>query len=95
MRLSHVENRIAQQLSLMDIISNVYNNLTQLSLSNITTTIIQTRISALNENWDKISILHEALLVAVASLSADDNTQIQTYPYFHNNLFVETHKRYL
>lgn len=95
MRLSHVENRIMQQLSLMDIITNAYSNLIQFESTHMSTAFIQTRISSLKDTWNEFSNCHEVILIAVSSLDADDQAQVHSYPYFCNNLFLETHERYI
>lgn len=95
MRLTHIECRIAQQLSLSEIISNYYDNLIRSGLSNITPVRIHTRIAALKEDWEKFNIIHEAIGIAVTALDEDDKSKILTHDYFINNTFALTHELYI
>lgn len=95
MRLTHIENRIEQQLTFMKIIANAFNNLIKVGHSQITPQRIRTRISDLRDYWEKFTIFHEAIIIAVSVLNSSDKINIQSRPYFVNNLFSETHECYL
>jgi len=50
MRLSHVENQVEQQLSLIQLMAHSYDNLIKNGTENVTSQRIQTCFSALKEN---------------------------------------------
>ena len=68
MRLDHVKSRMKQQLTIMDLIANAVDNLTKVGLSNITSYRIHGRLNSLKENWEKFSVAHEAILLAMTKL---------------------------
>jgi len=95
MRLSYVENQGKQQLSLIQLIAHSYDNLVKTGKENVISQRIQTRLSALKENWETFFVKHEAITLAVRQLNEEDNRIIMGHPYFTENLFVLTHDSYL
>ncbi|XP_071576701.1 uncharacterized protein [Temnothorax nylanderi] len=95
MRLSHVENHLEQQLTLMGIIAKTADNLINIGRSNITTTMVHTRITDLKENWNQFSIRHQAIGLAIRGLSAKERSRVINHAYFSEGLFSQTHQCYL
>jgi len=95
MRVNHIESRLEQQLTLKTLILNSVDNLTKVGYSNITPHRVHARLSALKENWEKFSLIHDAINLAVTKLSNDEKVQMQSHAYFSNNLFAATHESYL
>lgn len=95
MRLSHVEARIEQQLELMNIISTAYVNLLRVDSPALTSHGITATLNVLKEEWQKFSIVHEALGIAIRELTTEDRLKITSHPYFRDNLYTVTHENYL
>lgn len=94
MRLSHVKNRIEQQLALKEFIDNAVDNLVKVGYRNLTPNRVNTRMTALKENWEKFSIVNEAIALAITKLSPDEKLLLQ-HSYFVDNLFSKTYENYL
>lgn len=62
--------------------------------SNLTHARITSRINALTETWEKFSIVHDALLIAIGSLNAYESSLAKANPYFANDIFVDTRDAY-
>ncbi|XP_029158933.1 uncharacterized protein LOC114931136 [Nylanderia fulva] len=95
MRISHVENRIEQQISLSALIFQAIESFNKIPTNDITSRLIKARVTALNENWEKFSIFHEAIIVAVRQLSTEDKELIRDHTYFEDDFYARTYKRYL
>ncbi|XP_024889769.1 uncharacterized protein LOC112466111 [Temnothorax curvispinosus] len=95
MRLSHVENYLELQFTMMGMIEKTSDNLISVGRSNITLTMVQTRLTDLKENWDQFSMRHQAIGLAVRSLNAEDRLLIMNHAYFSEGLFPKTHQIYL
>ncbi|XP_071582286.1 uncharacterized protein, partial [Temnothorax nylanderi] len=95
MRLSHIDNHLEQQLTLMGIIAKTVDSLLVIGRTNITTTMVHTRLADLKENWNQFSIRHQAIGLAIRGLSAEDKLRIMSHTYFSEGLFSQTHQCYL
>ncbi|XP_036140647.1 uncharacterized protein LOC118644911 [Monomorium pharaonis] len=95
MRLSHIENRLEQQLTLRDLIVNSVDNLTKVGLTKITPNRVNARLLALKEHWEKFSLVNDAIGLAMTKISSHDKLSLQQHPYFENNVFLVTHECYL
>lgn len=95
MRLSHIESRIEQQFTIMDLISKAMDNLTRVGLSNITQHRVHARLTSLKENWERFSLVHGAIVLATNELDLEEKLQLQSHSYFSENLFSMTHECYL
>lgn len=95
MRLSHIEARIEQQLELRNIISNAYVNLLKVDSPPPSSQGITATLNILNEEWQKFSIIHDALSLALRDLTTEDRLKITSHPYFQDNLYTITHENYL
>lgn len=79
----------------MDLIANTFDNLTKVGLSNITSHRINARLTSLKENWEKFSLVHEAIGLAMTELNSEERLQLKEYSYFSENLYSMTHECYL
>lgn len=95
MRVSHIENRIEQQLALKGLIEHAVDNVLKVGYSNVTSQRVQARLTSLKDNWEKFSLNHDAIGMAMTKLSPDDKSTIQQHSYFLENLFATTHESYL
>ncbi|XP_071581815.1 uncharacterized protein [Temnothorax nylanderi] len=95
MRLSHIENHLEQQLTLMGIISKTFDNLLTIGRSNIMPHMVHTRLENLRENWDQFSVKHQAIGLAVRGLSSEERLRVINHAYFLEGLFAQTHQSYL
>ncbi|XP_029163322.1 uncharacterized protein LOC114934776 [Nylanderia fulva] len=95
MRISHVEARIEQQISLSALIFQAIESFNKIPTTDITSRLIKARVTALNENWEKFSIVHEAVIVAVNQLSTEDNELIRNHTYFEEDCYARTYEQYL
>jgi len=95
MRVTHIISRIEQQLVLRELIIHAVENLTKVGYVNVTNQRINARLVALKENWEKFSIINDAITLAVSKLSHEDTSLIQSNIYFSENLFINTHESYL
>lgn len=86
-RLRHVQNRIEQQFNIMDLIANAVDNLTKVGLSNVTPQRVQARLDSLKENWEKFSIAHEAISLAMSELNSDEQLHLKEHLYFSENFY--------
>lgn len=95
MRLSHIENRLEQQLTIMDLIVNSVDNLTKVGYARITSQRVNARLSDLKDNWEKFSLIHDVINLSISKLNAEEKVHIQKHLYFTNNLYSSTHDLYL
>jgi len=95
MRKSHVEARLEQQVALSRSIANSYDELVKSGLPNITATRIQLRSASLKEEWERFSLINDAIRIAIRELSYEDQLQVQQHPYLQEDLFSSTKDSYL
>lgn len=95
MRPSHIENRLEQQLTLKDFILNSVDNLIKIGMANVTSHRVLARLSALKETWEKFSIIHEAISLAMTKVTQEEKLQLQRHTYFSENLYSSTYEFYL
>lgn len=95
MRISHIENRLEQQLTLRNFIVNSVDNLKKNGFSSVTPQRVNARLSALRENWENFSLVHNTIGLALTKLNQEDKAQIQNHIYFSENLFSSTYDAYL
>jgi len=95
MRLNHIENRLQQQLTIKDLIVNSVDYLTKIGYSNVTTQRVHARLSALKESWEKFSLVHEAISLAMTKITVEEKLQLQQHPYFSEHLYSTTYELYL
>lgn len=95
MRLSHIENRIEQQLVLKELIDNAVDNLIKYGYRTLIPNRIRTRITALKESWEKFSLIHDAIGIAITKLNSDEKLLLQRHSYLRDNLFSKTYESYL
>jgi len=95
MRRSHVEARLEQQITLSKVIASSYDELIKSGFSNITSTRIQSRIASLKEDWDKFSLINDAVGIAMKKLSVEDRTLVQQHSFLQENTFATTKEAYL
>lgn len=90
-----MEYRVKQQQTFKEFIGGALYNLMKLGTGNVTHHRVNTRLAALNENWRKFSVNHEAILLANTKLSAEERSQIRHLSYFRQNHFSEVQENYL
>lgn len=95
MRLDHVQHHVEQQLRLGDRISNSFNNLITHGLNDITSQKVQECLTLLKDNWERFSIVHKAITLAVAELTDEDQVVIRNHSYFLDDFYVLTREHYL
>ncbi|XP_018360741.1 PREDICTED: uncharacterized protein LOC108759682 [Trachymyrmex cornetzi] len=95
MRLSHVEARIEQQLALAELIAGAYDCLISVGLNNVNFQRIRTRLAAMREDWERFSIVHEAIMNAIKEMLPEDRLVARSQLYFTNNMFASTRELYL
>ncbi|KYQ48536.1 hypothetical protein ALC60_12422 [Trachymyrmex zeteki] len=83
MRLTHVEARLEQQVTLNNMIANSYDSLTKVGMHNLNSQRIKARLSALKNDWENFSIVHEALSIAINELNPEDKLLVQDLPKFN------------
>jgi len=95
MRRSHVEARLEQQIALSKIIASSYDELTKPGFLNMTSTRIQSRIASLKEDWEKFSLVNDAICIAIRELSDEDQIRVQQHPFLRENTFTCTKEAFL
>ncbi|XP_018316899.1 uncharacterized protein, partial [Mycetomoellerius zeteki] len=95
MRPSHIEARLEQQLSLKDLISNSVENLVKIGQSNVRPQRARARLSALQEAWEKFSIIHEAIFLAMTKITPGEKVLLQQHSYFLEDSYSTTYECYL
>ena len=90
-QLQHLQ--LEQQDELFEVISN---SVSKLKISTtITNQRVQSRISALTENWSNFKQNHITLGSIKASLKTEAKTECEEEPYFKKKLFSECEENYL
>nr|XP_012232430.1 PREDICTED: uncharacterized protein LOC105678032 [Linepithema humile] len=95
MRLSHVEARLEQLVETSVLISTAFDNFAKnnsTSNTNIRSTI---RLEALKSEWQRFSIINEAVSIAIGQLKKDERLKIKKHTYFTTNLYARTYENYL
>jgi len=95
MRLKYIENRLQQQLTLKELIANSFDNFIKIGYTNVTSARVHARLSALEESWEKFSVIHEAINLVITKLNTEEQFQLQQHSYFSENLFSITYELYL
>lgn len=91
-KLSHVESRVEQQLKIMNLVANSYDNLIKVGLLNINSQRIHTRITSLKESWEKFDLNHDAITLAIIELTPSDKRLLHSHSYFVDNLYSMTYE---
>lgn len=95
MRINHVKTKIEQLLELSKNITNSYNNLIKVGLTNVTNQRIHTRLSYLQEIWSQFSIIHTAITVSITELSSEEQVEIRNHVYFTEDIHDITRENFL
>jgi len=95
MRISHIQGRLEQQHSLSTLIVRSLESFTQIPTTDLTSRVINARLTSLNDNWDKFSIIHDAIMISINQLSASEQELIRSHTYFTDNIHSVTYERYL
>jgi len=90
-----VEARLEQQIALSRIIESSYDELIKPGFLNVTSTRIQSRIASLKEDWEKFSVVNDAICIAIKEFSVEDQIQVQQHPFLQDNIFANTKKAFL
>jgi len=69
--------------------------LTRIDYSNVTPLRVHARLSALKESWEKFSLVHEAISLAMTKITIEEKLQLQQHSYFSENLYSTTYELYL
>ncbi|KMQ87724.1 metal transporter [Lasius niger] len=95
MRISHIQGRLEQQQSLSILIARSLENFTKIPTNDLTFRVINARLTSLKDNWDKFSIVHDAIMISINQLSATDQKLIRSHAYFTDNIYSVTYEHYL
>lgn len=95
MRLSHVQAHIEQQLLTSNLIAKAYDNFIGDGLSTITMQRVNSRISAIKDDWDCFCLEHKAILISMSQLSDTDRSVTKNHSYFSANIYAVTHEAYV
>jgi len=95
MRISHIKNRIEHQFSLSNLIFQAIESFNRIAPTDITTRLLNARVTALKENWDKFAIIHDAIVISIGHLSTEDKEVIREHSYFGDNGHARTYERHL
>jgi len=95
MRVSYIEARLDQQIALSKMIVNSYDEFVKPGLTNISSTRIQTRIANLKEDWEKFSLVNDAISIARRELSKEEQRRIQQHSFLQESVFTSTREVYL
>lgn len=95
MRILHIRTRISQQLSLSNLIFQAIESFNRIATTEITTRLINARVAALNENWEKFATIHDAIMIAIGHLNTDEAELLREDAYFVDNVHARTYDRYL
>jgi len=88
MRISHMESRLEQQIALSKIIINSYDELIRSGSSFNTSTRIQARIASLKEDWERFTIVNDAVHISIRELSNEEQMQVQRHLFLHDHVFT-------
>jgi len=95
MRISHINARLEQQLALSKLIAHSYEELIKIGSSNVTSARIQTRIASLKEDWERFSLVNDAIWIAIRELSDEEQIQMKQHLFLQGNVFTCTKEVYL
>jgi len=95
MRRSHVEARLEQQITLSKMIASSYDELIKTGFSNVTSTRVHSRIATLKEDWEKFSLINDAVCIAIKELSIEDQILVQQHSFIQENIFATTKEAFL
>lgn len=95
MRLSHIEHRLEQQLTLKELIVHSFDNLVKVGQANVTPARLQARLSSLKDSWEKFSIIHDAISLSIKQITQEEQSQLLQHSYFSDNIFSATYESYL
>ncbi|XP_071574144.1 uncharacterized protein [Temnothorax nylanderi] len=88
-------DQINQQLVLSSFIASAYDNFVKNEPSGITKQRIDSCLSSLAENWNRFSLTHGAIMLAVDKLKEEDKQLIRAHSYFTDQLFSMTYMDYI
>lgn len=92
MRLSHIQGRMEQQMTLSRLIAISGDNFSKLSIEDITPRLVSARVTSLTNNWDKFSVIHDAVMMALNQLNSNDQSLIQEHSYLSDNVYSVTYE---
>jgi len=95
MRISHIQGRLEQQLSLSTLIFRSFETFTKIPTSELTSRVINARLTLLKDTWDKFSVTHDAIMISIIQLDPSEQEIIRNHSYFTNNIHSLTYERYL
>lgn len=77
------------------LISTVFDNFAKNNSSSNTNTRFTIRLEALKEEWQRFSVINEAVSIAIGQLKKDERLKIKKHTYFTTNLYARTYENYL
>ncbi|TGZ31988.1 uncharacterized protein [Temnothorax longispinosus] len=92
--MDSIIDQINQQLVVSNFIAKAYDNFVRKGSSGITKQRTDIYLSSLEENWNRFSLTHDAILMEVARLTSEDRQLIRTHSYFTDRVLT-THRNYL
>ncbi|XP_071581890.1 uncharacterized protein [Temnothorax nylanderi] len=94
MRVSHVINRLEQQLSTSKVLIEAYDNFIKADPVNITNQRISSCLSSLKLSWDQFNIINDAIMIAITKTEPNERDSIYNHAYFKTHSFITTRERY-
>lgn len=82
MRLSHIYNYIELQFALAELITESYDNFIKNGLDTVTKQRVRACLSILKDDWERFSLEHKAITIAINKLKNDDKVELQAHSYF-------------
>lgn len=95
MRISHIQGRLEQQHSLSTLIFRSFETFLKIPSSELTSRVINARLTLLKDTWDKFSVTHDAIMISIIQLDPPEQEIIRSHSYFIDNIHSLTYKRYL
>ncbi|XP_024889750.1 uncharacterized protein LOC112466093, partial [Temnothorax curvispinosus] len=95
MRIEHIISKIEQLLALSKSITDSYNNLVRIGLTNITNQRIHNRLSDLKDDWNQFSLIHDAISISIPELLIEEQVEVHNHSHFDENVYNATKEGYL
>lgn len=95
MKIRQVKNHVEEQIELVRFISEAITDLTRVGEENISLQRVETRKTALRENWTKFSDQHEAIKISMRQLTDEERNEVLRFSYFEKDTYRTTYDAYL
>lgn len=95
MRISHIQGHLEQQHSLSTLIFRSLETFTKIPTSELTSRVVNARLTLLKDTWDKFSVTHDAIMISITQLDPPEQGIIRSHNYFTDNIHSLTYECYL